>query len=323
MKKLLVRLFLFFKGDAILRRINKTPRVLFYHGIDNVKYPEIETENIDVSVFEKQIEYLIKHYEIISIEEFDRRFREDEFTNKEIVLTFDDGYANNLYVLEPILSKYNLPFTVFASTEHIDTGHFFPTSINRIIVHGAGLDEVKIPSQDLVLPLKTKEERDYAASTISNLLKTSPLKDMKTITQELIDNVSEEEWKRLEVKHKSQRPMTWDELIELSKRPNVIIGSHCRWHICCHSNQDEEVVREEIEESKRDLESKLGVECKYFAYPNGDFTDYSNEIVKANYSMGFSVKKDRIFKSSNIVIMPRIAVPARMDIFRIIIGTIL
>ncbi len=321
MKKLLVRLFLFFKGDAILRRINKTPRILFYHGIDNVKYPEIETENIDISVFEKQIEYLIKHYEIISIEEFDKRFRENKFTNKEIVLTFDDGYANNLYIVKPILSKYNLPFTVFASTEHIDTGHFFPTSINRIIVHGAGLDEVSIPSQGLVLSLVTEKERDYAASTISNLLKTMPLDDMKTITQELINNVSAEEWKSLEEKHKSQRPMTWDELIELSKRPNVTIGSHCRWHICCHSNQKEEIVREEIEESKRDLENKLEQECKYFAYPNGDFTDYSNEIVEKNYSMGFSTNRtERVSKNNNLAIMPRISVPSKLSIFKIIIN---
>jgi len=321
MKKLLVRLFLFFKGDVILRSINRTPRVLFYHGIDNIKYPDVEAENIDISVFEKHIKYLIKHYDIISIDEFNRRFREDKFTNREIVLTFDDGYANNLYVVDPILSKYNLPFTVFASTEHIDTGHFFPTSINRIIVHGAGVDEVRIPSQDLILPLKTKEERDYAANTISNLLKTLTLEDMKTITQELIDNVSEKEWKRLEEKHKSQRPMTWDELIELSKKPNVTIGSHCKWHICCHSNQEKEVVRREIEESKKDLETKLGVECKYFAYPNGDFTEYSNMIVKENYSMGFSIKgKERVSRNNNIALIPRIGVPAKLDIFKIIIN---
>lgn len=321
MKKILVKIFLFFKCDTILMSINRTPRVLFYHGIDNVKYPNVEAENIDISVFEKHIKHLIKHYEIISIEEFDRRFRENKFTNREIVLTFDDGYANNLYVVEPILSKYNLPFTVFASTEHVDTGHFFPTSINRIIVHAAGLDEVRIPSQDLILPLKTKEERNYAANTISNLLKTLPLEDMKTITQELIDNVSKEEWKNLEEKHKSQRPMTWGELIELSKKPNITIGSHCKWHICCHSNQEKEVVRREIEESKKDLETTLGVECKYFAYPNGDFTEYSNMIVKENYSMGFSIKgKERVSRNNNIALIPRIGVPAKLDIFKIIIN---
>ena len=309
MKKLLVRIFILLKGHIILRILNKTPRILFYHGVDKVKFSEIEAENIDLSSFEEQVIYFKKYYEIVSIEEFERRFKEHNFTNKEIVLTFDDGYANNLYVAEPILRKYNLPFTVFVSTEHIDTGQFFPTSVNRILIYGAGLEQVRIPSQNLVLSLNTEVEKDQAASVISNLLKTLPLVDVKTITKELIENVSQEKWKELKEKHKSQRPLTWNELIELSNKPNVTIASHCKWHICCHSNQDNKVLKEEIEESKKVIEYKLNKKCNYFAYPNGDFTDYSNEIVKENYSLGFSTKrKERILKSSNREIIPRMGI---------------
>ena len=39
--------------------------------------------------------------------------------------------------------------------------------------------------------------------------------------------------------------------------------------------------KQEILESKADLEKFLGVECSHFSYPNGDYTDREIKIVKA------------------------------------------
>lgn len=99
-------IFLSLKGDAILRSINRTPRILFWHGVDYITDQKVEAESFDVQSFKKQIEYLNKYYEIISIEEFYYRYKHNKFTNKEIVLTFDDGYLNNLNVVYPILTTF-------------------------------------------------------------------------------------------------------------------------------------------------------------------------------------------------------------------------
>ena len=112
--------FLFAGGDFWLRIRNRTPRILFWHGVDQRVNPDVEQEIFDVEVFQQQIAYLNKHYEIISIEEFENRLNTNRFSNKEVVLTFDDGYANNLYVVAPILNKLHLPFTVFVSVEHVE-----------------------------------------------------------------------------------------------------------------------------------------------------------------------------------------------------------
>ena len=42
----------------------------------------------------------------------------------------------------------------------------------------------------------------------------------------------------------------WDEVIELSKKENVTIGSHCMSHICCHENQNPGEVKKQITNSK-------------------------------------------------------------------------
>ena len=311
-------IFINFKGDSILRLLNRTPRILFWHGVDNRIDDNIEAEIFDLRVFEEQIKYLNKYFEVISIEEFEKRFLTNSFSNREIVLTFDDGYANNLYVVEPILDRYNLPFTVFISTEHISTGQFFPTSVNRIIVRGGGLKSISIPSQNIYFNLETEKDINNALNSISNLLKTLHLKQVRGITNDLINNVSIDKWMKLQKKFKSVRPMNWDEVVELSNKKNVTIGSHCMWHICCHSNHPEKEVKQQIELSKKEIEGKLNKECKYFAYPNGDFTDFSNEIVLENYSMGFSTNKKKINDKCSLSIIPRIGVVGKLNTFKII-----
>lgn len=318
MKTVLKNLFLLVGGDGILRLLNRAPRIVFWHGVDERVDPNVEQEIFDIDVFEKQIDYLNRHFEIISMEEFEYRFKNNSFSNKEVVITFDDGYANNLYVVEPILHRYSLPFTVFVSAEHVDEGLYFPTSVNRIITLGSGLKSISIPSQNLHLSTNTIDERKETAALISSLLKSLPVDDVKAITNELIANVSPQEWVSLQEKFKSVRPMTWSEVKELSDK-GVTIGSHCMWHICCHNNQQEQVVKYQLEESKRQIEEHVGKECKYFAYPNGDYTGFSNSIVSNTYSMGFSTEAQKsVINCRNVATVPRIGVVGNMDTFKIL-----
>ncbi len=316
---LISRILVLLNVDKLLRKVNRTPRVLFWHGIDSKVQNDVETEIIDVEVFEKQIKYLNKYYEVISIEEFEKRFLMNSFTNNEVVLTFDDGYANNLYVVEPILNKYNLPYTVFISTEHIATGQYYPTSVNRIIVKGSGLKKISLPSQNISFSIETENDINNTVDSISNLLKTLTLKRVREITNDLINNVSKDKWLELQEKYNSVRPMNWDEVIELSNRKNVTIGSHCKYHICCHDNQDLEEIERQILESKQIIEDKLKIECNYFAYPNGDFTNSSNAIVRqAGYKMGFSIQKELSINNNNdLTVIPRIGVPQGINTFKI------
>lgn len=314
---ILKKAFLSIGGDSLLRVMNRTPRVLFWHGVDKRVDPNVEQEIFDTDVFQHQISYLNNHYEIISIEEFEERLLKQQFSGREIVLTFDDGYANNLYVVAPVLNKLHLPFTVFVSVEHVEKGQFFPTSVNRIITKGAGLQRISIPSKGLEFILSNEKERNQACGTISHLLKTLPVREVKAITSDLIGNVDTSTWEDLKNRYKSVQPMTWDEVKKLSDA-GATIGSHCMWHICCHTNQDEKDLEFQISESKRQLEQHLGKECKYFAYPNGDYTDFSNTCVLENYSLGFSTKGCAFITNDNHAIVPRIGVPGNLDTFRII-----
>lgn len=321
MKETIKNIFMKLGGDCLLRKINQTPRVIFWHGADHIKNQEIEAESFDVETFKKQIDYLNNNFEIISTDEFYQRFKSQKFTNKEVVLTFDDGYLNNLEVVAPILNGYGLPFTVFISTEHIETGELFPTSIARLIVLAAGLSEISIPEIGIHhQSISDDGNKKALLLKISNTLKNEPINRVKKIVQELKDNISQEKFENLIEKYSSVKPMNWGQVEKLHKL-GATIGSHCKYHICCHANQDLSEVGSQITESKKILEEKLQYECKYFAYPNGDFTEGSNKIVlAAGYKMGFSTEKIKIQKNNHLAIIPRLGAPLNINTFKIFTG---
>ncbi len=319
LKKTLKNLFIFFGGVWVLRKLNQTPRVLFWHGVDDIKDQEVEAESFAIEAFQKQIEYLQKNYEIISISEFYNRFQTQNFTNKEVVLTFDDGYVNNLTVVAPYLNEKKIPFTVFISTEHIETGELFPTSIARLIFLGSDLKTITIPQLN-IYKFDISEEKDmhYLHDKVRRALKSEPLDNVRKIVEELKLNLSENAYFELVERYKSVKPMSWEQVKQLHQL-GATIGSHCKYHICCHGNQNIDEVEKQIVESKTILEEKLNSECEFFAYPNGDFTESSNlHVMNAGYKMGFSVQKKRVGPQNDLAVMPRIGVPQDLTTFKII-----
>ena len=91
------------------------------------------------------------------------RIKRKMYSGKEIVLSFDDGYRNNLTVVTPYLKTLNLPFTVYVSTHHIETGEIFPSSLARLIVWGSELKNIELPSIQVSASLDTVEEKTQLA----------------------------------------------------------------------------------------------------------------------------------------------------------------
>lgn len=61
--------------------------------------------------------------------------------------------------------------------------------------------------------------------------------------------------------------------------PWVDFQVHTRFHPCLPRCSDEEAW-EEIAGAKRELEKRLGRECRHFSYPNGDFSDRDAELAR-------------------------------------------
>ena len=308
-------------GTTILRKTNKSPMVIYWHGVADRYDNIIESESVSTKVFEKQIKYLKLHYEIISIDEYYKRYISHTFTNREVVLTFDDGYRNNLTTAAPILKKYGIPFTVFVSVINVEQRERFYILDPRLVIVGGELNEVSIKCINKSYVLSSRDERIKCAYEIENLMKQSSIDLCLEIDKELRTLIGVDKYNELRRLYPNMEPLTWDEIKTLQRDYNCTIGSHCVDHCCCHEKQSQETLRFQLEESKRIIEERIGAECSYFAYPNGDFTVKSNDIVRSTYKMGFSTQHHPVyFNNESIASVGRVASAHGYVQFKIIIG---
>ncbi len=83
--------------------------------------------SIPARLFEKHLQYLLKRYSIISLEEFIKAKNQNnmkKLPTKPIIITFDDGAKIN-HMLQEILQRYNVPVTIFVCSDILGTNHHF------------------------------------------------------------------------------------------------------------------------------------------------------------------------------------------------------
>lgn len=95
-------------------------RVLMYHQISDNKADALTVRQRD---FEAQIHYLKNQaYNFISLNELhDCMLGKRQLPDKPVLLTFDDGYVNNLEYAYPILKKLAVKAAIFLPVGHLGT----------------------------------------------------------------------------------------------------------------------------------------------------------------------------------------------------------
>lgn len=98
---------------------------LMYHHIGVLTDTTAEQYPFTISpeMFEKQLLFLKQHgYTPISEEDALQAYRAGKsFIQKPVLLTFDDGHADNYTALFPLLKKYQTPVLIFLITDRVGT----------------------------------------------------------------------------------------------------------------------------------------------------------------------------------------------------------
>ena len=92
--------------------------ILAYHMVGDYQSKFIPA--MSIHRFQKEIEYLHAHYEIIPLSDLVHKLNEKKNINRCIAITFDDGFADNYTIAYPALKRYDIPATIFLLPEHID-----------------------------------------------------------------------------------------------------------------------------------------------------------------------------------------------------------
>ena len=152
-------------GAVLGPRVEHAFGILMYHriAVPPANHPE-PTWNVPPDRFEAQLAGLLRRgwqawplRQVLSCVE-----RELPIPRKTFVVTFDDGYANNLIHAAPILAKLHVPATLFLATAYLDSKQAFPSD------DWSAAGKPGVPSETW-RPLTTDECRRLTASGLIEL----------------------------------------------------------------------------------------------------------------------------------------------------------
>jgi peptidoglycan/xylan/chitin deacetylase (PgdA/CDA1 family) len=236
--------------------------------------------NITLSQFEDFIKYFLHHnYEFVKPNDL---LNGIPYGKRYVMITFDDGYYNNIYALE-VLKQYKVPAVIFLSTRNVLENKSFWWDIIYKYRHQQGQDLINIRNEQ------------------ENLKKLKYFK-IEEYIYENFGNDSFLPWSDLD------RPLSKTEVKELSASPYVIFGNHTNNHIIATNYSEEEILKEFID-SKQILIDITGENQATLAFPNGNFNLKTLELAqKMDFKIAFSTIQDTNIlpeKSSNIILLNR------------------
>ncbi len=212
------------------------------------------------------------------------------------VITFDDGYRDNLSLGGLIFNEFDISPTIFITTECIEEGKLLIQDRLRVYLYSSN-NKKCIFKDRINYPLL----RDYhRIKTVRKLLKrvkrideNRRLEFIKTIKESLNSNTA---YIESYCAGSNRLMLNWEEVLAL-KRMGVEIGSHTHTHQIL-TNLDDCELRKQLSYSKNLIEKRTKIKCQYFAYPNGDKNDFDERSISVLKNLGYKCAVSLIFGSN-------------------------
>lgn len=304
---------MFYNVGDILQKItpeafvNSSASVLMYHRILPKKQLINNYSGIIVSVenFEKQIVWLKKYKTIISLDELLNIKSVEELKNK-VILTFDDGYLDNLTYALPILEKYSAPATVYITNRflHGDATMWWE-ELNYILQNRKNL-EFNFQGVDYCFKADSPKSIDSTYKKLRALFVSLDYKDQNILLSTLRGNNP--------IMNFKSEVLDIQNLKKLASSSLITIGSHTVNHLVL-KQQNADMSFSEIAHSVSDLESILNKKIEHFAYPFGSPNEVSPREVEFCKKIGLKTATTTSYGfydlNSNLLMLPRIAIKDR------------
>ena len=198
-----------------------------------------------------------------------------------VVVTFDDGYRDNLTNALPIAESKGVPITVFVTSGILGNRNSLwwdrlGTLLRSRPPHVRDID-LPVGERNIRLPLGSSGIRADLDSVRRHLL---PLRVIEI--ERALDAVSEQ-WQVDSASPPDAGTLTPEDLLQLAASDAVTIGAHTVDHVRLRDRPAREQ-QDTIAGSKRELEQSIGRAVSHFAYPfgrRGDFDDRSVDAVRS------------------------------------------
>jgi peptidoglycan/xylan/chitin deacetylase (PgdA/CDA1 family) len=279
-------------------RLQTRGLILGYHRV-----AKTEVDGFDICVspehFSEQMAFVRRNYHPISLNEMVSGLISGSLPHKSIAVTFDDGYADNLYAAEPILERFEIPAAVFISPGNLGKP-FWWNELESII-----LSTPRLPGY-LLLPVggdMIEWEGGDRKTFLDHLYRILLQKNSEVRNQVLTILKNITGWHSGD--QQECRSLTAKEIQTLTKDGLVDVGAHTMNHpILTHLSIDQQ--HEEIYSSKVSLEKILGRPIEGFAYPNGIYSPKTTALVKeVGFRYACSSRRDVVLRKGDRFQLPR------------------
>lgn len=103
--------------DALLLR--NTAVVVAFHRVGAAAPSDGLTVSVDM--FERYCRFFVRHFRVVSLRDLVRGLERGARPDRELAITFDDGYRDNFENAVPVLERLGLPATFFVVTQWVGT----------------------------------------------------------------------------------------------------------------------------------------------------------------------------------------------------------
>jgi peptidoglycan/xylan/chitin deacetylase (PgdA/CDA1 family) len=279
-------------------RLKARAMIIGYHRVVN-SASDVYDICVSPENFAQHLEILQRNYHPISLKQMVSGLLTDTLAHKSVAVTFDDGYADNLYNAKPLLERFEVPAAVFVSPGNLGQ-EFWWDELERMVTSPTTLPEsIRLQIGGETFEWNGGEPRQMLNELYNRLL------PLKTETRADTINTIKKIMGSLQPEQPEHRALIPAEMIELQNDGLIDIGAHTMTHPILSRLPISEQ-EEEIRESKVLIENILGKTITGFAYPNGFFTEKTEALVKEiGFNYACSSLRDVIWHSQQIYHLPR------------------
>lgn len=305
--------------------------VLLYHRVADLQ-SDPQLLSVTPKHFAEHLEVLGSKAQPLALEKLANTFIEGRIPNRGVVVTFDDGYSDNLRFAKPILEYYDMPATVFISAGEIGSKReFWWDELERLIlqpgimpesltlnIQGEALKwkigmDAEVHEQECpqnrawtVIDKTDPSLRQRVYRDLHERLRTLPSREQQNVLNDLSKLTGAQPTNR-----RDYLPLNPDEIIDMVEGGLIEVGAHTVTHpilstLSCSEQQIE------IKQSKSQLEKIAGRHVTSFAYPFGAKTDYTSETIglvrEAGFTCACSNFPEVVWKGADPFQLPRILV---------------
>ena len=253
----------FFSGIATILTLHRVEK------INSNRLPANENMKVSPEFLEAFIINSKKQgYNFISLDDlYEQLIKREVKTRPQLLITFDDGYADNFKHAYPVLKKHNIPFTIYVTTSFPD---------NSSILWWFVLEDLILENNNIIVndnqifKCDTFKSKNRAFISLRNMILALPQQELQKKLSEIFCHY-DIDWHEPSKKY----CMSWDQIINLSKDDNVTIAGHTQNHLALKGLEHDLIIKE-IVKGNQIIENRIKKKVMHFSYPFGS----SNEINK-------------------------------------------